>query len=1758
MEKHSGRSGLLCSIICLIGLPALAFCLCLLAQMFVPSQAMAAPAEGGGSHVDVSMHYQQTKPDDDITDGKTWVAYGARTITMTIRQVPADQGELTVTDARITSSSTDSACPVLKKEADAYTLTYQDPAGEQSGQEYDLSKCQLAVNYSLKPTDGNGNASVSKMTFKKSLDEIGMTTLDARGESVPFASTVHSLIVDSTPDRSVRLWVEGQPEGDPLRGNFRKADSVSLSSKDPWIDRVVNIAYANHKRDHPDAPFSLMTLDQEPRQNQAGDPRHEEPFKLACPTGTYSADSRLTTKGPKDHQGSWNVLTPSCRLVNIKDLSSYNSNARYTAKVQDELAKYLRPEDPAQNAEYLSFVYDTQIPMLTSVSYIQPGHDSNSDDRDYAFPGDGVMAFKDRTVRLRVKDKLPLRPAVDKEGNPQDRQLDRTDQASDSNASGADTLILTGSRYSDTSKQHGAQLVECPSGGTTPTSKGCDYTVSTGTDPTSPSSRFFDVNFSSTGYYDLTSITAKVVDKAGNEDQAFALKGASEDGKAPDTSHVIGKLLMDLSYQDSGDQLRIAVTSHHDHASQAPDAVPPAPSGSDLYYYNSDVDLTLQVKSALLKDYLLLIANQPGQSQQKIKLLKYNLAPPAGTNDTETTCTIDPTSLKSSSAQWRWSLPCGGGIDHLSDGSIPANGAYTFKLNDSFLPSFLGATVKFGIDTNPPVVSEFEGPTGGHDLKLVKFNGQTIVTSPSGNSVRVRVQDLLPKEQRGNERIDTAAQQGTSGISDGGDKNNRFGSVVVEMPAPKDLNRKLISNGTANKLQTLPINNDGRFTIRFDDEGLYDLSEVKLTVRDRADYPKASNDGAGSTTGNGLTTNLADLVKQHEQTNSFGEPYDALVIDNPRGKREARISLSQAEGNPPSTKPGYYFRGDAIVDFSVTDRWFPLYQKLDETTHKHFLNPTVAPSSPTDFPAVPFGQKAWERVKSESDTWVYRGYQVPRSVVNSDLPHEGTYKLDVSYAGLQSDSQYFASAHSEFVIDYTGPKLGGLHLSTTAPQHWQWVFPTSPLHVSLDGVNDAVSGIDAQTLAFADFRGPDPTPMLGYDPWLAPQGADTPESTLRFESDDVVGFDMNADSQRLRFDGTSIAVKDKAGNPSSTHALDAYGDKQSGIVNDARGLTGAALDFASPKLSLKYDNNDVRNGKYYKAKRVATVTIDESNFDFVAGHDGKRVIVTSAVDGRKSQLRAEDFSNPSGDKHTYVANLSCETDGDWVMDAAFTDPGDHQGNPVHDEFVIDTTRPVLSLAFDNNDSKNGMYYKAPRVATVKLVERNMSDKESAVTTTAKNDANQDVPAPSGDGWSQIGDAGKYTFVQHVPFSGEHHYTLEARATDLAGNVADAAKEPEFVVDMTKPDLHIDKVEDKTAYAGTVAPRIMALDANMDQGKTTYELAGDRRGRIKSIDLDAQEGGDDNSLTVDIPDFKRKAENDDVYTLTAKSEDMAGNSATVTKTFSVNRFGSTYLFSAGTASIRGAYLKKAVPVTVTELNVSGIDQRNSKIDLAKDGRIGTVPESGYQVIKSTDKGWSKQTYEIPANVFKGDGYYRLMFTSTDKAGNLSENSMQHKDAKRKGDASVNFALDSQAPTVSALGIDSNRVYYGQRRDVGIDAKDNMKIRLAKVYVDGVKRGEWPENDLLKGMQYIDLPADAHNHTVTVRTEDAAGNVSTATYHGVIVASNLWQYIRENGLLFVLVVCTGILFVLMILVAAVLIVRRRSELAYRRNPFGKSGR
>ncbi|MDK6230853.1 hypothetical protein, partial [Streptococcus agalactiae] len=60
----------------------------------------------------------------------------------------------------------------------------------------------------------------------------------------------------------------------------------------------------------------------------------------------------------------------------------------------------------------------------------------------------------------------------------------------------------------------------------------------------------------------------------------------------------------------------------------------------------------------------------------------------------------------------------------------------------------------------------------------------------------------------------------------------------------------------------------------------------------------------------------------------------------------------------------------------------------------------------------------------------------------------------------------------------------------------------------------------------------------------------------------------------------------------------------------------------------------------------------------------------------------------------------------------------------------------------------------------------------------------------------------------IPFTGESHYALLAKSTDMAGNAAREVKEPEFVIDTTKPEIKIGGVENLTAYSGTVRPTVV--------------------------------------------------------------------------------------------------------------------------------------------------------------------------------------------------------------------------------------------------------------------------------------------------------------------------------------------------------------
>ena len=241
--------------------------------------------------------------------------------------------------------------------------------------------------------------------------------------------------------------------------------------------------------------------------------------------------------------------------------------------------------------------------------------------------------------------------------------------------------------------------------------------------------------------------------------------------------------------------------------------------------------------------------------------------------------------------------------------------------------------------------------------------------------------------------------------------------------------------------------------------------------------------------------------------------------------------------------------------------------------------------------------------------------------------------------------------------------------------------------------------------------------------------------------------------------------------------------------------------------------------------------------------------------------------------------------------------------------------------------------------------------------------------------------------------------------------------------------------------------------------------------------------------------------------------------------------------------------------IRETNVSGLNDNSVQANLIKNSRVLPLDKSQYSVNNSQDKGWSLTTYTFPASLFEGNSYYRVQLTSTDKAGNLAQNTMDNKSPNRKADAEVNFAVDAKKPAAAVLGLSSNQVYYGPSHDLSLYARDNMATERVELYVDGRKVQAWDNRDFLSQPPSYTMQADGGNHTVTVKAYDRAGNATETTYGNVTIAANWWQYITRTPGVLNRVIAGTIAALALIAGITVFLVRRHRRRKWRRNPFNR---
>lgn len=546
-----------------------------------------------------------------------------------------------------------------------------------------------------------------------------------------------------------------------------------------------------------------------------------------------------------------------------------------------------------------------------------------------------------------------------------------------------------------------------------------------------------------------------------------------------------------------------------------------------------------------------------------------------------------------------------------------------------------------------------------------------------------------------------------------------------------------------------------------------------------------------------------------------------------------------------------------------------------------------------------------------------------------------------------------------------------------------------------------------------------------------------------------------------------------------------------------------SIDKTKPEIKIAFDNEtpDAENTTMFKENRVATITVTERNFEAA---DFKADITNT--DGVIPELSAwqttENTENP--DQSVSTATITFAEDGDYTLSVSGKDKAANQAETVKaDDFTIDKTRPVITVTYDNNNAVNGNYYAAVRTATIQIEEHNFSENRVRITGTA-TDNGAGISFPQSGGFTGNGDVHTAT----ITCGTDGLYNFNVEYTDMAGNIAETYTGEEYYVDLTEPEIEIVGVEDYSANNGDVIPQIVMSDTNFDTNGVNIELVGANQGSVAPEGSYTNQG---NGETFTFQNFPKEQSYDDIYTINATLTDMAGNESNATVTFSVNRFGSVYVFDQTLKDIEGTYIQNEIDVKLKEVNVDSLEHDKIKVVVDTNGTPRTLEEGiDYQVQESGGNGqWYQYDYTIDKSLFAGDGRYIVTLYSEDIAGNVNENIDESKEAE------ISFGVDKTAPVVIPIDVESNAQYPVDTKAANVTVNDNLVLDSVEIYI-GDKKCDYT----VDGENYqFNIPNNTKKQDVTIMAVDAAGNKTNYVLNGILVTTNTFIRWYNNKPLFV---------------------------------------
>lgn len=535
--------------------------------------------------------------------------------------------------------------------------------------------------------------------------------------------------------------------------------------------------------------------------------------------------------------------------------------------------------------------------------------------------------------------------------------------------------------------------------------------------------------------------------------------------------------------------------------------------------------------------------------------------------------------------------------------------------------------------------------------------------------------------------------------------------------------------------------------------------------------------------------------------------------------------------------------------------------------------------------------------------------------------------------------------------------------------------------------------------------------------------------------------------------------------------------------NTTRKIVNLKVDLVAPVLSA----SGLTDGRHYISVPTLRVSETEKHYKEQGAYIRYNIVRDNkVVAGSKSFKSVNEMQVPP---------KLFDTDGRYSITITAEDAAGNAAKSISYKIVRDSTSPIVRLS----GASNGQFYNRSVTINLEVIERFYETNKVSTSATRTLGGTTNVGFP----FTSTGE----TSSSSKTFSDTGTYNVTASAVDKAGN-SSGTKSLSFTVDQKAPEITITGVEDGAVYTygQTVAPSVKFFDDYPGSESVSYTKGG---------------------VPIANPSFEPLKENDGVYTLTAIATDKAGNTTTKTVTFTINRFGSYFIYSDAVKNVQGKAMKTLdTDLLITEKNVSKVIKSDAKI--LRDGK--ELEAKGKTTKKEED---AEKTYKhtFSKEDFTEEGAYEITVISKDEAGNEMES--------KEENGAVKFFVDRTAPTVTLSGIDP-KGNKGEEITVNISTNDLLTgVKEVKAYVDGTEV-EVTKNEADSSIFF--KVGKGMRQEVKVTSEDGAGNIGEVIEEASVSPSSLSLFLNRFWALLA-GIGTGLLALIGILLA--LLKRRKKE-------------